>query len=365
MSLGVAAATFLSVAVTMNLGFKILHRVKIRYHMFRHTSSEPDGQISHLFIHPVKSLKAVSVESVTTDLKGFEDDRRYMIVSPLPVPVWGSFLEGEPTHRFLSQRQCPALATVRATLKRDDDELVLMWKNKTLKLSKHPPPSNNPTVYKAGIWSDQVEVVDMGDEAADFLQAVVDSEPECRGGDEGDGPVMEAYRNVRLVVHLETDRKCPGKYTPLAHKSLFTSTPPPVALTDGFPILVACQASLDKLNERLKESGQETIPMSRFRPNIVISGTNAFEEDTWKTIQIGSVTLSIVKACPRCKQSCTDQETGKVTAEPVQVMKTFRALGDNADDVFFAQNAVAIGTGGTIRVKDSVKVLERGSPVYE
>jgi uncharacterized protein len=363
MSLGAAAATWLSVAVTMNLGAKALGRLKIQWLSLRHASADPDGKVDHLFIHPVKSLKAVAVDSATIDVKGFENDRRYMIVSPLPRPAWGQFLEGESTHRFLSQRQCPSLATVAATLK--DHKLVMSWKGKTVQINKDPP-TEQQRIYKAGIWGDQVQVVDMGDEAANFLQTIVDAEPECRAGDEGDSVVMGAYQNVRLVAHVEADRQCPGEYTPLAHKSFFTSSTPPVALTDGFPILVACQSSLDRLNEKLKEAGKDPIPMSRFRPNIVISGTKAFDEDNWKTIQIGSsLILSIVKACPRCKQSCTDQETGQVTAEPVQVMKTFRALGDNAEDVFFAQNAVALGAGGTVAVNAPVKILERGNPVYE
>ena len=88
-------------------------------------------------------------------------------------------------------------------------------------------------------------------------------------------------------------------------------------------------------------------------------------------IAIGNVVFAIVKACPRCKQSCTDQATGVVSPqmEPLTTMASFRrSKGDKPSNgsVFFAQNAIPIGKleGETIQVGDSVQVLERGDPVY-
>ena len=129
--------------------------------------------------------------------------------------------------------------------------------------------------------------------------------------------------------------------------------------------LIASESSLDELNTRLKSAGQETLPMSRFRPNIVIQGTGPFAEDEFKVLQIGDdVILHVVSSCPRCKESCTDQETGIVTAEPVATMQSFRQM--SGENVYFAVNAIpAPGSMGTrIRVGDSVKVLQTGVPVW-
>jgi uncharacterized protein YcbX len=110
--------------------------------------------------------------------------------------------------------------------------------------------------------------------------------------------------------------------------------------------------------------------MSRFRPNIVISNTQPFEEDTWKAIQIGTgpnaTILHITKGCPRCKQSCTDQMTGERSEEPLETLADFRALS-KGDDVYFAQNAVLNGDayGGAIRLGDKVRILTRGDPVWD
>lgn len=108
--------------------------------------------------------------------------------------------------------------------------------------------------------------------------------------------------------------------------------------------------------------------MSRFRPNIIISNTQPFEEDSWKAIKIGtgpnSTILHISKGCPRCKQSCTDQLTGERGEEPLETLAEFRAKGE---DVYFAQNAVLNGDAyeGEIRVGDVIRVLTRGDPVWD
>ena len=143
--------------------------------------------------------------------------------------------------------------------------------------------------------------------------------------------------------------------------------------------------------------------MSRFRPNIVLKGPQLrpFEEDTWKVIAIGDVVFAIVKACPRCKQACTDQHTGVVDRhyEPVRTLKLIRQnlagaaaassssdqksggkntsgndpgnTGDksstpSSSSVFFAQNAIPIGRlhGKSIQIGQRVRIIETGPPVY-
>lgn len=313
-----------------------------------------NGTVTALYVHPVKSLRAVSCQEAELDAKGFVGDRRLMIVYPLPLPTWKEkFDSHDISHRFLTQRQCPSLARVVAIL--ENDHLVLTYGTKTLQVPVQEPASPKRT-YRAGIWDDTVAVDDMGDQAASFFQAIVDE-------DENTAAAGGRYKGVRLVIHAVSDRLVDPKFTPTVATSWLVGSPPPVALTDGYPILIACQASLDELNSRLKENQKPPIEMSRFRPNIVITGTTAFEEDRWKYIAIGDQLFAIAKACPRCKQSCTDQETGKVSSEPIETMRSFRALNED-NDVFFAQNAIPLGKAGKIKVGDTVRILERGDPIY-
>ena len=107
--------------------------------------------------------------------------------------------------------------------------------------------------------------------------------------------------------------------------------------------------------------------MSRFRPNIILRGlSKPFVEDTIKTLEVGNdgIILHVVSSCPRCKQSCTDQLTGQVTAEPLETLMEFRRL--SGDNVYFAVNAVAApgSIGKTIRTGDAVRILQSGQPVW-
>lgn len=346
-------------------------------------NSSSDISVSGIFVHPVKSLRSISLQKSTLDPKGLTDDRRFMVVYELPLPVYREQWErGDTSHRFLTQRQCPSLATISASIqKRSNSQKVLVLEQKgdkavSCKKLEIPLTKKNASkqTYLAGIWDDVVAVDDMGDEAAAFLQAIANADEELSASSSGDTPkkivrlVKESSKSSQLSPPLGFDNRA---YVPSFAKTWSGGHLGKPTLSDGFPILIASEASLELLNKKLIARGKETIPMSRFRPNIVLKGASLepFEEDRWKVILIGDTVFAIVKACPRCKQSCTDQVTGAVSSEPLDTMGTFRrSSGDQPSNgsVFFAQNAIPIGrlSGKTINVGDAVQILERGDPVY-
>ena len=287
---------------------------------------------------------------------------------PLPTPIYGRFIKGEPTHRFFTQRQAPSLATIdlKPVIAQDRSKILMKLSSKTTSpndhayIDAHPKSVKKLPRYLAGLWGDVVEVVDLGDEAAEFVANIVSK----------DDP---SFKDVRVVSILDTSmRRINEKYCPDAARVGFLSDLPHRGLTDEFPILVATEASLELLNEKLKKKGKDPLPMSRFRPNIVIGDTTkAFGEDNWKAIKIGTgkdaVILHLVKGCPRCKQSCTDQLTGARGEEPVATLSEFRALGKSQEDVYFAQNAVLNGDcyNKSIKVGDPVTILTRGDPIWD
>ena len=360
-----------------NLSFSLSHT---------HTLTHIHSQIrAPLFILAVKSLRAVSQDTAVIDAKGLRHDRAFMLVVPAPLPIYGSFASADATHRFVTQRQCPLLATVTAKLDSRTDTLTLATTTSTTSTSTTAGTGQTgspiaPTVtlstvpaatapyYKASLWSDTVVVRDMGDAAAAFFQNVLHWQ---HNKDTAHDPAAAASTantaGVRLVRQAATDgRQAAAEHVPAAART-YAGANPAVSLQDGFPVLIACQASLDELNRRLKQNSKAVLPMARFRPNIVVTGTRPFEEDSWKVISIGGAVFHVVKNCPRCKQSCTDQNTGEVTAEPLETLAEFRALDpDNAHNCYFAQNAIpATGSvGQTIAVGATVKVLQRGTPVW-
>ncbi|CAD6223840.1 unnamed protein product [Miscanthus lutarioriparius] len=139
-----------------------------------------------------------------------------------------------------------------------------------------------------------------------------------------------------------------------------------VMFTDAFPILMASQASLDALNEILKEP----VPMNRFRPNISVDGCHPYSEDLWKTVKINKLTFIGVRLCDRCKIPNIDQEKAIPGTEPNETLLTFRSgevllpSHKNKRQVYFGKNLVckeslsAEGNGRAIKVGDPVYVVQ-------
>ena len=110
------------------------------------------------------------------------------------------------------------------------------------------------------------------------------------------------------------------------------------AFSDGFPYLLIGQASLDDLNSRLTTP----VDMKRFRPNLVVKGTEAFAEDNWKAIRIGDITFNLVKPCSRCVIPSINPDTAEKSAE---VVKTLSAYRMQSNKIYFGQNLIAEGLG--------------------
>lgn len=342
-----------------------MDRRKLRM-ISKQSSKESDYNkvtVSSIHIHPIKSLRPISIQRAKLTHLGLEGDRLLMITRPSA---------SSNQHRFLTQRQCPALATINCSLPTQitqTDENGKTCIKTVIKLSNDSQNTKilidvtpqtlvtYPVRYNAGIWDDTVQVVDVGDKASSFIQSILSNEE-------------DKFDDVRVVALLPEDkRRVDEKYCPNAVKDLFLRVPK-VSLTDGFPILIASEESLQELNDRLGKKKKDKLPMSRFRPNIVIKGAlKPFDEDEWKAIQIGEngPIFHVVKGCPRCKQSCTDQITGEKYDEPLETLKEFRALGKDPEAVYFAQNAIIQPgcEGMEIQVGDKVKVLTRGDPVWD
>jgi uncharacterized protein YcbX len=177
-----------------------------------------------------------------------------------------------------------------------------------------------------------------------------------RGIDQGDAPArwMSAWlgANVRLVRFDDTTRRiCNPDYA--GNSGAHT------LFADGYPLLVIGQASLDDLNARLAAKGRAPLPMDRFRPNVVVAGLDAFDEDHVDTLSAAGVTLKLVKPCTRCKVTTTDQSTAKVGVEPLATLSTYRRDARLAAVVFGVNAIVARGAGGTLAMGDTVTVAYR------
>jgi uncharacterized protein YcbX len=121
-----------------------------------------------------------------------------------------------------------------------------------------------------------------------------------------------------------------------------------VGFADGFPYLLATEASLAALNAKLVAP----VPMDRFRPNVVVSGTEAFAEDDWARVTIGRQGFRVAKPCGRCVITTVDQATGQKGTEPLKTLATFRKRGEK---VLFGQNLIPDGEG-TLCIGDVIAI---------
>jgi uncharacterized protein YcbX len=124
-----------------------------------------------------------------------------------------------------------------------------------------------------------------------------------------------------------------------------------LGFADGYPFLLTTEASLADLNSRMAVP----LPMNRFRPNIVVTGSPPFAEDGWQRIRIGGITFAVVKPCARCVITTVDQATAATAREPLRTLATFRQV--QGKGVMFGQNLIHTAMG-TIRVGDAMDVLE-------
>ncbi|MEM9546866.1 MAG: MOSC N-terminal beta barrel domain-containing protein [Bacteroidota bacterium] len=260
-------------------------------------------KVISLGIYPVKGAKGISVPTLNALERGFEHDRRYMLI-------------GEDG-TFISQRTDPELVHVLPQIRGDQIHLHYKGHNFTIPLSE----ATGNTV-EATIFDKPVSAVEVSENANRWFSSVLAKE-------------------VRLVKMREED---------VRHKELIKGPEKvEVSFADGYPYLIVGTASLDKLNSQM----DRPLRMDRFRPNIVIRTSEPHIEDTWERIKIGSVEFMIIKQCARCQVVTIDQATGLSTAEPLKTLSTYRKE-DNK--VYFGANAIS-RQEGLVHVGDEVEVL--------
>lgn len=256
--------------------------------------------VSRLFIYPVKSLGGFEVDRIELDELGPALDRRWMV------------LDGAGT--FQTQRWRPRMALI-ATQLTDDGSVRLT----APRMPDLIVPQGGGSRRDVVVWKDTCRAESCGAEPDQWLSTFLG------------GP-------CRIVFFPAQSRR------PIRLRA--TESLGRVGFADAYPFLLISQASLDDLNARLALP----LPVDRFRPNIVVSGTGAYAEDGWDVVTIGSARLVTTKRCVRCVLTTIDQRTAEVGKEPLRTLATYRRTPDG---VVFGINA-AHTARGTLAVGDVV-----------
>jgi uncharacterized protein YcbX len=271
------------------------------------------AQLQSIHVHPVKAFRGTASPEATVDPWGLAGDRRWMLI--------------DDGGKVVTQRQQPRLALAAAELLPGGGVRLTAPGMDPLTV---PVPHTVGTV-PVEIFRDKVEAALAEDDAAHAW--------------------CSAYLGVdtRLVYMADpaTSRPVDPDY------ALPGET---VSFADGYPLLLTTAASLDALNYLIAQGAhahEGPLPMNRFRPNVVVSGTAAWAEDDWSRIAIGEVTFRVPKTCGRCVVTTTDQATAERGREPLLTLGRHRRLGGK---LVFGQNLVPLSRG-TIRVGDPVTIL--------
>ncbi|MGH7630909.1 MAG: MOSC domain-containing protein [Gemmatimonadales bacterium] len=264
-------------------------------------------RLSAINVYPIKSAAGLPQSAWEVDSFGLRHDRRWMLV--------------DEAGDFLSQRTHPRLALIRPELR--SAALVLRASGRAdLELPFAAPAGPEVVVT---VWGGETRGESVAEDADRWIAELVGV----------------ACRLVHMPEHVV--RPVGADYAFDGERTSFT---------DGFPFLLISEASLADLNARLATP----VPMNRFRPNLVVAGSEPFAEDGWRRIRIGPVAFRVAKRCPRCVTTTVDQATGAPQGpEPLRTLATFRRNGEGQVD--FGQNLLHAGTG-RLEVGMPVQILD-------
>ncbi len=261
--------------------------------------------------YPVKSCRGEVLQSAVVEPWGLAGDRRWMLV--------------DETGLVVTARRYPRLLLVTPAL--TDDGLLLSAPGLD-SLSVLTPAGE--TLVSVDVWGTPFDASPAPEEASAWFSRVTG-------------------RSVRLVFLDDPTRR---RTDPLRSQEGDR-----VSFADAYPMLLATEESLAALNTWVAagpRAFEGPVEMTRFRPNLVVSGAPAWAEDTWRRVRIGDTTFRAVKACDRCAVTLIDPSSVAKSKEPLLSLARHRQWDHKT---WFAVNLIPDLPGGTVRVGDELQVL--------
>jgi MOSC domain-containing protein len=260
--------------------------------------------VSELNLYPLKSAAGFSVDRMVLQTRGPEHDRRWMLINK----------QGE----FITQRQYSRMCLIHTSVENNAQLTLSANGMQPLVIT----PAEVAKTLTVQVWEDRVQANDCGDEAANWVSEFLGE-------------------RCRMVFMPETTQR-PVDPNYARNNEI-------VSFSDGFPLLLISQESLDEFNTHLSSS----ITMKRFRPNIVVQGGGAFAEDDWQVIRIGNIEFSLAKPCSRCVIPSIDPDSAEKQPEVVRALAKHRRRDGK---VYFGQNLLH-NRHGSIVLGDWVQVV--------
>ena len=263
--------------------------------------ADVSARIERLFVYPVKSCAGIELREAQLTETGFDLDRTWMVV--------------DAQGNCVTQRELPRMALIRPQLKLS--EVVLRAPGM---LALHLAIATVEEPLRVRIWGDEVPAYDMGAVAAQWFSDFLG-------------------RPLRLV-------RFDPEYRRLSSPQWTQGVEALNQFSDAYPLLVASSASLELLNTRLAAAGHAPVGIERFRPNIVLGGLEAHDEDRIDVLRIatdgGEVQVRPVKPCARCPIPNIDPATAAVDPAVGDTLQGYRVNDRAGGAVTFAMNAIIV-----------------------
>ena len=272
-------------------------------------TSPGDIRLASIHIYPMKAARAVNLDESRVEPWGLAGDRRWLLV--------------DEDGRFISQREESSLA--RVVVSCGPDGIRVSAEGRTGLVIAEPPAA--AALLKVRVWSSTLLAAAAGPAADAWFSAYLG-------------------RPARLVYLDDPTRR------PVDPE--FGRAGDVVSFADGYPLLLTSAGSLGELGGWLAAAGERPVPMTRFRPSVVVAGAPPWAEDRWRRVRIGAVPFRVAKPCGRCMVTTTDQVTGERGRQPLKMLGRRRRFGQQ---LVFGQNLIP-DAGGVIRVGDSVEILD-------
>jgi len=275
--------------------------------------------LTELNLYPIKSCAGIALREATITPAGLMTDhiydREWMVV--------------DAQGKFMTQRQHPKMALIVPRLKADTLELRAPGMLR-LEIPLDLPAPEDARTRDVQVWDNQVTAYDCDETTATWFSNFLGT----------------PCRLVRF--HPDAARCASTEWT--------GEQEAPTLFSDGFPVLVLSEASLADLNDKLEARGRDRLPMNRFRPNIVVSGIDAFDEDFTETLTIGTAVLKPVKPCARCSIPAIEQSSGISGPDPLDILRDYRVNPKVNGGITFGMNAIVLqGEGQVLRVGQEVR----------
>jgi uncharacterized protein len=273
--------------------------------------------VSALARYPVKSCRGEALDEAVVEPWGLAGDRRWMVVD-----ADGEVITAREVHRLLLVR--PQLVPNGLELTAPD-----------LPALPVPVPDGRERML-VGIWGSHVDAACADPSADAWFTKLVGS--------------------TARLVYLDDPTARPTN-------PLRTRPEDRVSFADGYPLLLTSSASLDVLNDRIAEgprADEGPLPMTRFRPSVVVDGAPAWAEDDWRELRIGGVPFRAVKGCDRCVLTTLDPDTAAKGMEPITTLARYRRFDGKT---WFGINLVPdTRERRGVRVGDEIEIISAVAP---